>query len=119
MKTPEPPANSESQPVIGVTQRSEPDIFELNLTWLLKARELARTDRGKAAVLFGLDQGLSEELLNASLQDRRNLAQSGLVLVRPRFHLRVWRQRCVGDEGASVGFALQSLMLAAEEGDAS
>ena len=119
MKTPQPPANSETQPAIGVRQRWDPDIFELNLTWLLKARELARTDRGKAEVLFGLGHRLSEELVNASLQDLRNLAQSGLVLFRPRFHLRFWRQRCMGDEGASVGFALQSLMLAAQEGDAS
>lgn len=119
MKTPEPPVSSETQPNIGVAQRSDPDIAELNLTWLLKARELVRTDRGKAAVLFGVDRRLSEELVNASLQDLRNLAQSGLVVFRPRFHLQFWRQRCVADKRASVGFTLRALMLAAQEGDGS
>jgi hypothetical protein len=41
------------------------------------------------------------------------------VVFRPRFHLQFWRQRYVADKRASVRFALQALMLAAQEGDGS
>jgi hypothetical protein len=94
---------------------SDPDILELNLTWLFKARELAKTDRAKAGVLFGLDEGLSDVLAGASIDDLRNLAQSGLMLFRPRFRVSIWQQRCEGDARSSVGLMLQSVMIAAEE----
>ena len=95
--------------------RSDPDIVELNLAWLLKAREAARTDRGKAGVLFGLDKGFSEALAGASIQELRCLAKSGLMVFRPRFHVRFWQQRCTAGERSSVGLVLQSVMTAAEE----
>ena len=106
--------SNEDRSVTGAIGRSDRDIAELNLAWLLKARELAKTDRAKAAVLFGLDQGLSDVLASASIQDLRNLAQSGLMLFRPRFHVRFWRRGCAGDAPSSPGLA-QLLMLAAEE----
>ncbi len=107
--------SNEDRPASGTMGRSDRDIAELNLAWLLKARELAKTDRAKATVLFGVDQGLSDVLVSASIQDLRNLAQSGLMLFRPRFHVRFWRRGCAGVAPSSPGLALQSLMLAAEE----
>ncbi|MEA3278586.1 MAG: flagellar transcriptional regulator FlhD [Pseudomonadota bacterium] len=93
----------------------DPDIVELNLAWLMKARELAKSEPAKAIVLFGLDPGLLEVLCNASIENLRHLAQSGLMMFRPRFHIRFWRQRSETPERSSVGLALQSVLMAAEE----
>jgi hypothetical protein len=69
----------------------DPDIASLNLSWLLKAREAAGADASKAAWLFGLDGNAAEALRDASILELQRLAQSPLLLFRPRFHVRFGR----------------------------
>ncbi|WP_295400371.1 flagellar transcriptional regulator FlhD [uncultured Thiocystis sp.] len=103
----------------GPTGRRPPgcgdDIVTLNLTWLLTARALARTDAGQAALVYGLDQELMAVLCDASLEALRELAQSGLMLFRPRFRLRWLHVRTRNAGPSAVGLALQAILLAAEE----
>jgi hypothetical protein len=66
----------------------DPDIFALNLTWLLKAREAAGPDPRKAAWVFGLDGKVVAALRSASIFELQRLAQSPVLLFRPRFHVQ-------------------------------
>jgi hypothetical protein len=66
----------------------DPDIIVLNLIWLLKARDAAGSDPRKAAWLFGLDGKAVEGLRNASIFELQRLAQSPVLLFRPRFHVQ-------------------------------
>ncbi|MGA7979608.1 MAG: hypothetical protein WCA32_05185 [Chromatiaceae bacterium] len=66
----------------------DPDILALNLSWLLKAREAAGSDLRKAAWLFGLDGKAVAALRDASILELQRLAQSPLLLFRPRFHVQ-------------------------------
>ncbi|MCB1831220.1 MAG: flagellar transcriptional regulator FlhD, partial [Gammaproteobacteria bacterium] len=48
---------------------SDPDIIDLNLSWLFKAREMARSNQETAAVVLGLDQAVVIHIARLSLQD--------------------------------------------------
>jgi hypothetical protein len=97
----------DDQPAAGAQGGLDADLFALNLIWLLKARE--------AAMLFGLDQALSEMLRTASIEDLRQLAQVGLVVFGPRFSSRLWQLWRPGDAASPARLSQQWLMRAAEE----
>lgn len=91
------------------------DIETLNLTWLLAARAAAQSDPDTAGVVFGLDQALCERLCAASVADLQALARSRLVLFRPRFADPLLAAGSADGDRCSLGLALQSILLAAEE----
>jgi hypothetical protein len=105
----------DDQPAAGAQGGLDADLFALNLIWLLKAREAARSDPREAAMLFGLDQALSEMLRTASIEDLRQLAQVGLVVFGPRFSSRLWQLWRPGDAASPARLSQQWLMRAAEE----
>ncbi|MGZ8240129.1 MAG: STAS-like domain-containing protein [Methylobacter sp.] len=62
------------------------EIYELNLTWLIKARELAREN----AILGELMMGIAEEDMRLAIsqlsnEDIQHIAQSGWLCFSPRF----------------------------------
>jgi hypothetical protein len=97
------------------TQDLETEIRTLNLMWLLSARELARSDADKAALVYGLDQHLRTLLRDASLVMLRDLAASGVLLFRPRFRSPMLKERLEDTGRSTLGLELQTILLAAEE----
>jgi hypothetical protein len=93
----------------------EAETATLNLLWLLSARELARTDADRAALVYGLDRELVTALGDATLAQLHRAADAGVLLFRPRFRQRVLCERLKGDGASSVALDLHSVLLAAEE----
>jgi hypothetical protein len=91
------------------------DIVDLNLLWLLKAREVARSNRKKAAVVLGLDARLLEEISQLSLGDLDTMAHAGVLLFRPRFRPGLWRRMIERTHSPSLAVRLQTLLTAARE----
>ena len=61
------------------------DIVDLNLLWLLETREIARSNRNKAAMVIGLNASLLDEISQLSLGDLNRMAHAGVLLFQPRF----------------------------------
>lgn len=62
------------------------DINELNLAWLIKARELARENPLLAELTMGIsDEALRSAISQLSIEDIRHIAQSGWLCFSPRF----------------------------------
>ena len=91
------------------------DIVDLNFSWLLKAREIARFDREKAAVVLGLDASLVDEISQLSISDLNTMAHAGVMLFRPRFRLGLWRLLIKQAHSPSLSVRLQTLLTAARE----
>jgi len=91
------------------------DIVDLNLLWLLKAREIARFNREKAAVVLGLDASLVDEISQLSLGDLDTMAHAGVILFRPRFRPGLWRKLIEQAHSPSLSVRLQTLLTAARE----
>ena len=96
-------------------QDADQDIYELNLSWLFKARELAKRDRTKAAIVLGFDKGVAEGISRMSLEDLREIARSGIMLFQPRFHPKFWKEVIEGDHRASLAVRFQALLMAARD----
>lgn len=60
------------------------DFYQLNLSYLHAARELARIDREAAALRFGLSRDVVEALIDAGIEDLQRVANSSLLLFQPR-----------------------------------
>ncbi len=91
------------------------DIVDLNLLWLMKAREIARFNREKAVVVLGLDASLVDEISQLSLGDLDTMAHAGVILFRPRFRLGLWRKLIEQARSPSLSVRLQTLLTAARE----
>jgi len=91
------------------------DIVDLNLSWLIKAREIARFDREKAAVVLGLDASLVDEISQLSISDLNTMAHAGVMLLRPRFRPGLWRKLIEQAHSPSLSVRLQTLLMAARE----
>jgi len=91
------------------------DIVDLNLIWLLKARDIARSNRARAAVVLGLDAGLLDEISQLSLGDLNTMAHAGVILFRPRFRRGLWRKLIEQAHSPSLSVRLQTLLTAARE----
>jgi len=93
-------------------QEADKDIFDLNLLWLFKAREFARSNRTKAAVIFGFDEATTEKISRLSLKQLHRISRSGVMVFQPRFHPRFWHEMLEDGEDTSVGIQFQTLLMA-------
>jgi len=94
---------------------SDPDMIELNLSWLFKAREIARFDQETAAVVLGLDPSVVVHIARLSLQDLNDIARAKVMVFHPRFHPRFWGEM-IGDRNWSAyAVQIQTLLMATEE----
>jgi hypothetical protein len=91
------------------------EIVDLNLFWLIKARELAKTNREKAVVVLGLDAGLVDQLALLSIDELSTIATAGVLLFRPRFRTTLWRRIIARGSRPSLSVRLQTLLMAAGE----
>ena len=104
-----------AQPLEGAAPVAEGETKTLNLLWLLSARELARTDADRAALMYGLDPASLSALCNATLAQLHRAADAGVLLFRPRFRQQLLCERLNGEGAPSVALDLQSMLLAAQE----
>ncbi|MCF8005328.1 MAG: flagellar transcriptional regulator FlhD [Chromatiaceae bacterium] len=95
------------------------EVVTLNLHWLLSAQALARSDAEKARLVYGLDRTLMGVLREASFPVLRTLAESGVVLFRPRFPSHLLHERLSVPSLSTLASELQTLLLAAEEAERS
>lgn len=96
-------------------QEADQDIFDLNLLWLFKARELARSNQTKAAVIFGFDDIAAEKISHLSIEQLHNIARSGVMVFQSRFPPRFWHEMLEDGEGISAGIQFQTLLIAAND----
>ncbi|TAL43443.1 MAG: DUF4325 domain-containing protein [Methylovulum sp.] len=62
------------------------EIYELNLAWLIKARELTRENGMLAELVMGIgDEALRMAISQLSIDDIQQLAQAGWLCFAPRF----------------------------------
>jgi hypothetical protein len=94
-------------------------VVTLNLHWLLSAQALARSDAEKARLVYGLDLELIGVLRQASFLVLCALAESGVLLFRPRFPSRLLHERLSVPSSSTLASELQTLLLAAEEAERS
>ncbi|MCB1860386.1 MAG: flagellar transcriptional regulator FlhD [Gammaproteobacteria bacterium] len=92
------------------------DVVDLNLLWLIKARELAESDPDKAVIVLGLDADLVSELSTLSLGELASIASSGVLQFRPRFREALWQHILERRGSASISVRLQTLLMAASLG---
>ena len=90
------------------------DIVDLNLLWLLKAREIARSNRNKAAMVVGLNASLLDEIAQLSLSDLNTMAHAGVLLFQPRFRPSLWRQLIEQAHSPSLAVRIQTLLTASQ-----
>jgi hypothetical protein len=96
-------------------QDADQDIYELNLLWLFKARELAKYNHKKAAIVLGFDETVAKGISRLSIEELRGIARSGVMLFQPRFHPKFWKEMINGDQRPSLAARFQALLMAAEE----
>lgn len=73
------------QPMVN-GQACDLDIYELNLAWLIKAREVARDNALLAELMMGIaGEELRSALSQLSIDDIQSIAQSGWLCFSPRF----------------------------------
>ena len=91
------------------------DVVDLNLGWLVTARDLSRNDPQKAAIVLGIDEARMALLSHLTLQELLTIARSGILLLRPRFRPEFWIDLIVDCRRPSPVIRLQALVLAIEE----
>lgn len=94
---------------------SDPDMIDLNLFWLVKAREMARFDHETAALVLGLDQAAVVHIAHLSLQDLNAIAHAKVMIFQPRFHPRFWGEMIKNRNWDTYSVQTQTLLMAAEE----
>ena len=94
---------------------SDPDIIDLNLSWLFKAREMARSNQETAAVVLGLDQAVVIHIARLSLQDMNAIARAKVMVFHPRFHPKFWGETTKNRNWAAYTIQIQTLLMAANE----
>ncbi len=74
------------QPTLFTNRASDPDFYELNVAWLIKARELAKENSLLAELTMGIgEDDMRLALTQLSIEDIRHIAQSGWLCFSPRF----------------------------------
>lgn len=91
------------------------DIFDLNLSWLLKARELARLSQETTTVVLGIDPAVAVHIARLSLQELNAIAHTEVLLFHPRFHPRFWEEVRSKRSRSSFAVQFQALLMATEE----
>ena len=92
-----------------LNQASDAEIYDLNLAWLIKARELARENGMLAELMMGIgDEALRVAISQLSINDIQQLAQAGWLCFAPRFtanflHNMITRPHDVADVLLGLG----------------
>ncbi len=94
---------------------SDPDMIELNLSWLFKAREIARFNQETAAVVLGLDPSAVVHIAQLSLQDLNSIAHAKVMVFHPRFHPGFWGEMIGNRNWDAYAVQIQTLLMAATE----
>ena len=94
---------------------SDPDMIDLNLSWLFKAREMARFNHKTAAVVLGLDPSVVVHIARLSLQDLNAIARAKVMEFHPRFHPKFWSEMIENRNWGSYAVQIQTVLMAAEE----
>ena len=69
-----------------LNQAGDGEIYDMNLAWLIKARELARENGMLAELVMGIgDEALRVAISQLSINDIQQLAQVGWLCFAPRF----------------------------------
>ncbi len=96
-------------------QEADQDIFELNISFLFKARELAKCNQKKAAIVLGLDDVVMDSISKLSIEEMSSIARSEVMLFQPRFHPRFWKEVANGGHRNPLATRLHTLLMATEE----
>ncbi len=76
---------SEQRPLF-TNKACDVDFYELNVAWLIKARELAKENSLLAELTMGIgEDDMRLALTQLSIEDIRHIAQSGWLCFSPRF----------------------------------
>ena len=94
---------------------ADQDIFDLNLSWLLKARELARLSQETALVVLGIDPAMAQRIAGLSLRELNVIAHTGVMLFHPRFPTKFWEELLSKGNQSPVALQFQTVLLASEE----
>jgi len=94
-------------------QKIDQDIIDLNLSWLVKARELAKLDQTKAAVMLGFDVSTADRIAQLPLEHLHDIARLGVMLFQPRFHTGFWDELLDDNKAHAIRF--QALLMASKE----
>ncbi len=63
------------------------DIYDMNLAWLVKARELACQNAAQAELIMGItEEELRLAISQLTMEDMQHIAQSGWLCFAPRFN---------------------------------
>ena len=67
-------------------QGCDQELYDLNLSWLVKAREIARENSVHAQLIMGIaDEEMRLAVSKLSMDDMQNIARSGCLCFAPRF----------------------------------
>jgi hypothetical protein len=78
--------NDYEQRAIRQNEACDVEIYELNLAWLLKARELVRSNSILAELMLGIvEDDMILAISRLSIEDIRHISQSGWLCFAPRF----------------------------------
>ncbi len=96
----------------------DPDLYELNLFYLLKAREMAMNGKAQGASLtMGIPQDVANRLPALPLEKIRTLASSGMLCFSSRLPEKFWREFQHTEMDGELLKARVLLMIAAGEPD--
>lgn len=71
------------------TPQCNAEIFDMNLSWLFKARELSYLDPLQAELVMGIaDENLRLAISQLTMEDIQRLAKSGWLCFAPRFNAK-------------------------------
>ena len=95
----------------------DPDLYELNLFYLHKARDMALKGKAKSASLtLGMPQEVIERLPALPLEKMRILAGAGMLCFSSRLSEKFWRELLHAEMDEDLLRARVLLMIAGGEG---
>ncbi|MCX7113388.1 MAG: flagellar transcriptional regulator FlhD [Proteobacteria bacterium] len=96
---------------------ADPDLYELNLFYLHKARDMALKGKAKSASLtMGMPQEVVNRLPELPLEKLRMLAGSGMLCFSSRLSEKFWRELLHTEMDENLLRARVLLMIAGGEG---
>jgi|APLak6261674355_1056100.scaffolds.fasta_scaffold07067_3 hypothetical protein len=91
---------------------TDQDIVELNFSYLMKIREMARTGHAKKALLvFGISQHSINRIGGMSLDALREVSRTGLLCYKPRCPDKFWKELSEKAEDKSLDNVRNAHML--------
>lgn len=93
----------------------DPDLYELNLTYLFKAREMALAGEShKASVILGISPDSVNRLSELSIEKIRTLAKSGVLCFQSRLPDKFWKDLHTSGFDEELTMARILLMISGE-----